>query len=98
MAAPKNPGLAHRVRPPDVGRGAAGTLHRIDHAREFDQGAVAHQLDDTALKLSDCRINELCTTTVESGKGAGLILAHYPAIADEIRAQDCSKPAFDALT
>ena len=28
MAVPKNPALAHRMRPPDVGRAAAGTHHR----------------------------------------------------------------------
>ena len=64
MAAPKNPALAHRARPPDVGRAAGGADDRIDHAREFDRGAVTHQ----------------------------------PARADGIRARDCSKPAFDALT
>ena len=64
MAAPKNPAYTHRMRLPEICRAAGGAYHRIDHAREFDRGAVTHQ----------------------------------PAIADDIRARDCSKPAFDALT
>ena len=64
MAAPNNPALSHRMRPPDIGRAAAGADDRIDHAWQLDQRTVAHQ----------------------------------PAIADNIRAQDRSNPAFDALT
>ena len=39
MAAPKKPALAHRMRPPDVGRPAAGA-HRRARLEDVDLGVV----------------------------------------------------------
>ena len=36
-----------------------GAAHRVDDARELDQGAVAHELDDAPLVLGEERLDEL---------------------------------------
>ncbi len=48
MAAPKKPALAHRMRPPDVGRAAAGA-HRRARLEDVNLG-VAHAETDRAVK------------------------------------------------
>ena len=40
-------------------------LDGFDHAREFDQEAIASCLDDTALVLGDLRIDELSPMRLE---------------------------------
>ncbi len=44
MAAPKKPALAHRMRPPDVGRAAAGA-HRRARLEDVDLGVALAETD-----------------------------------------------------
>ena len=50
-----------------------GALDGIDCAGELDQHPVAHQLDDAAVMLGDCRLKNLSTPGLERSQGAGLI-------------------------
>ena len=72
-------------------------FHSVDDARELDQGAVAHQLDDAPPIRSDGRVDERGAMRLEPGQRTRFVGAHQPAIADDIRAQDGGKPAYDAL-
>ena len=78
-------------------------LHRdragdgFDNAREFDQDAVAGGLDDAALVLGDIGIDQLAAQRLEARQGAGLVLAHQPAIPRDIGREDGREPALDPL-
>jgi len=74
-----------------------GAAHRLDHARELDQDAVAGRLHDAAEVLLDLRIDQLTAMGLELRKGPRLIRPHQPAVAGDIGGQDGSELAFDAL-
>ena len=48
----------------------------IDDARELDQGAVAHQLDDAAAVLGDQRLDEVLAQRLQARDRAGLVGRH----------------------
>ena len=72
-------------------------IDRVDDARELDQRAVAHQLDDAPAVVRDLGVDEFGAVGLQHVERAGLVVAHQARIADDIRAQDSGKPAFDAL-
>ena len=61
---------------------------RIDRARELDQGAVAHQLDDAAVVLGDQRLDELLAQRLQPRDRAGLVVPDQPDVADHVRGQN----------
>jgi hypothetical protein len=76
----------------DVGR----RQHRLDHARELDQGAIAGELDDAARVVGDPRLDQLLTQRLEPGVRARLVGLHQPAVADHVSGQNRCELAFDA--
>ena len=61
-----------------------GALHGVDHAGEFHQHAIAHQLEDPAAMLADQRRQHLATAELEGRQGSRLVLAHETAVAHHI--------------
>ncbi len=89
----------HLARASRVGLGEAtlnfhGAGHRVDHAGEFDQRAVAHQLDDPPAIPGDLRRENLAMELEQRLERASLVLAHQPGIARHVRRQDGREPAF----
>ena len=68
-------------------------LHRLDHARELDQRAIAHQLDDAAVVLGDLRFDEFLAMRLERCERARLVGRHEPRVADHVRSQNRCQPA-----
>ena len=73
-----------------IRRGSADALdgeravHRIDHAAELDQGAVADQLDDAAVVGGDGGVEKGLAVSLQGGERAGLVGAHHARIADDV--------------
>ena len=61
-----------------------GALHGIDHAGEFHQHAIAHQLEDPAAMLADQWLEHLATPELEGRQGSRLVRAHETAVAHQI--------------
>ena len=66
--------------------------HRVDHARELDQGAVAHELDEAAAVLGEERLDQLPAQRLQPGERAGLVALHEPAVADHVGRHDGRQP------
>lgn len=60
----------------------------IDHAGEFDQRAVAHELDDAAPMRGDQGIGKVGAVGLQRVQGSGLVLAHEAGVTDNVRGQD----------
>ena len=58
--------------------------HRVDHAAEFDEAAVASVLDDPAVMRADGGINQIAAQPPEPRQRAVLVRARETAIADDI--------------
>jgi hypothetical protein len=83
-----------------LGEGAldlGGAGHRVDHAGELGQEAVAHELDDAPPAPGDGRFDQLLVVGLDGGQGADLVGAHEAAVAGHVGGQDGGKPAFDVL-
>ena len=65
-----------------------GATHRVDHAPELDDRAVAGALDDAAVVERNGRVNEVAAERPEAREGALLVSAGEAAVADNIRDQD----------
>jgi hypothetical protein len=65
----------------------------VDDAGELDQGAVAHQLDDTAVVARHLRVEDEPAMRRERGQRARLVLAHQARVTDDIGGQYCGEPA-----
>jgi hypothetical protein len=74
----------------DLGR----TFHRLDHAAELGQHAVAHELDDAAAVARDRGIDHLGAMRLQARQRAGFVQAHQPAVAGDIGSQDGGEAAF----
>ena len=66
-------------------RGSA--LDCVDDACEFDQRAVAHELDDATMELFYRGIDKFPTASLQPRQRSYLILAHEAAIASHIGSQ-----------
>ena len=64
------------------------TAHRIDHAAELDQRAVAGALDHPAVVHGDGRIDEVAAQRPQPRQGAVLVGAGQAAEADDVRRQN----------
>ena len=62
--------------------------HRVDHAAELDEDAVAGALDDAAVVGRDGRVDESLRSALQPRQRAILVRAGEPAIADDIGDQD----------
>ena len=69
-------------------------LHRVHHAGELDQHAVAHQLHQTTLIFGEQRLDHLAAPLSEHRKRSGLVLAHEPAVADDVGGENRGEAAF----
>jgi len=87
MRVPLGHRLLHRDR----------AAHRIDDAGEFHQHAVAGDLDDAALVLSDLGIDQFAPMRLQPRKGPFLVGTHEPAVTRDISGEDGGQPAFDAF-
>jgi len=63
-------------------------LDSFDHAREFDEEAIANCLDDAALVLGDLRVDELSSMRLERRQGPRLVATHQSATADDVGGDD----------
>ena len=59
-----------------------------DHAREFDQRAVAHQLDDAPAVRGDAGIEDPASVDLQPFERAGLVGLHQAAVADDVGGKD----------
>ena len=73
-------------------------MHGIDRAREFDQRAIAHQLDDAALVLCRQGLDDALATLPQRRQRAGLILLREPAVTDHIGRKDGGEAALSAFS
>ena len=62
--------------------------HRVDHAPELDDRAVAGALDDAAVMNGDDGVDEIAAKGSQAREDAILVRASEPAIADDVRDQD----------
>ena len=62
--------------------------HRVDHAAELDEAAVAGALDHATMMHRDGRINEVAAQRPESRQNAILVRSREPAVSDDIRDQN----------
>ena len=61
-----------------------GGAHRLDHAAEFDDRAVARALDEPAAMARDGRIDEVGPQRSQPRDRALFVLAGQPAVADDV--------------
>ena len=71
--------------------------HRVDHARELDQDAVAAGLDDAPLMVKDCRIDQLCPQYPQPTARALLVAARQPRIAGHVGGENGGQSALCPL-
>ena len=69
---------------------------RIDRAAELDQGAVAGELDHTAVVLGDQGFGEFDPVGLDPRERTGLVGADQPAVADHVHGHDGREPAIHA--
>ena len=65
--------------------------HRVDHAPELDDRAVAGALDDAPVMNGDDGVDEIAAKGPQAREDAILVRACEPAVADDIRDQDRRK-------
>ena len=67
--------------------------HRVDHAAEFDEAAVAGALENAPVVHGDGRVDQVAAQRPEPRKRPILVGAGEPAVADYVRDQDrCDLP------
>jgi hypothetical protein len=79
-----------------LGHGALNldrALDSVDHARELDQRAVAHQLYRAAAARCDRRLEQLAAVGFQAGERTGLVRAHEARVAGHIGGEDRRKSA-----
>ncbi len=67
--------------------------HRVDHAAELDDAAVASALDDAPMMRGDGGIDQIATEAPQARQRAILVRRGESAVADNIGDQDCSELA-----
>ncbi len=60
----------------------------VHGARELDEGAVPHQLDEPSRPVGDRRVDDLVADRLEAGERPGLVPAHQARISDDIGGKD----------
>ena len=59
--------------------------HRVDHAAELDEAAVAGALDDPSVVHGDDRVDQIAAQRPEARKRTILVRAGEPAVTDDVR-------------
>src|SRR5258708_3805524 len=72
-------------------RRSAGSAHRVDHARELGEDAVAGGLEDAAADLGHRRVGDLLAHPLQARERAFLVGAHHAAEADDVGGEDRRK-------
>jgi len=78
----------------DRGLQLDGEKHRVDHAGEFHQRAIAHQFDGAAAIGPGPRLDELRAVGFQGRQGAALVGAHEAAVPDHVGGEDRRQAAF----
>ena len=60
----------------------------IDDARELDERAVPHELENSAAMFGNQRVEKLDPQCLEGGEGAHLVLTHEAAVANNVSNQN----------
>ena len=71
--------------------------HGVDDAGELDQDAVARGLDDAAGMFGDPGVQEFAAMRLEARERAFLVVADQPAVAGDVRCEDCGQPPLNAI-
>ena len=74
-----------------------GAGHRIHHARELDQHAVAGDLDDAALMLGDLGVDQFAPMRFSADSVPASSSAHEAAVADHIGGEDGGHSALNGI-
>jgi len=69
-------------------------MHGLDHARKLDEHAVTRRLDDPPLAYGDAGVGHLLPQLLEGRDRPGLVDAHEPTVADDVRCKNRGKSAF----
>ena len=73
------------------------TSHGIDGAGELDQHAVACRLDYPPAMCGDRGIDKSFAERLQPGQRSFFVGTHQPAVAGDIRRQNCREPPFHAI-
>ncbi len=65
-----------------------GAAHRVDHAAELDQRAVAGALDHAPVMDGDRGVDQVAAQSPQPRERAVLVRAREPAVADDVGRQD----------
>ena len=74
-----------------------GTIHGIDHAAKFDDGATADQLDNAAVIGGDRRIENSLPVLLEGRQRARFVGPHQPRITDHVGRKDSHELTVDTF-
>ncbi len=77
-------GVALDHRPLDFN----GAVHRVDHAAEFNDTAVARALDDAAVMHRDGRVDQVAAQGPKASEDSVFIRTRKPRVADDVGHQD----------
>ena len=66
-----------------------GAAHRVDQAAKLDKQAIAGALDHATVMHSDGRVDQVAAEAPQTRKRPVLVRAREPAVAHDIRDQDC---------
>ena len=72
--------------------------HRVDHAAELDDAAVAGALDDAAVMQGDGRVDQVAAQRPQPRERAILVRSGEPAVANNIRDQNCCNLPSSGMT
>jgi hypothetical protein len=61
-----------------------GAAHRVDHAAELDNCAIAGALDDSAMMHRDSRIDQVAAQCSKAREDAILVRAREARVADDV--------------
>ena len=70
-----------------------GAAHRLDHAAELGQRAIAGALDDAAIVHGDRRVDQIAPERAQPRQDAILVGAGEPRVADDVGHQNCRQLA-----
>ena len=65
-----------------------GATHRVDHASEFDEAAIAGPLHDAAMVRGDGGVDQIAAQPPQPRQGPILVCPGEPAVSDDVGNQD----------
>ena len=74
-----------------------GALDGVDHAGEFDQHAVAHELDDAPAVRGDFGLDQLLAVGAKRGERSRLVAGHQQAVSNHVGCEYRREPALDSF-